>query len=162
MSRDIYNYLKCSSIGDFSTIICYADTVLQQLNFDEIVPMSNDPKQIFKEILDGSTDDKELMYKLGSLPTLDIWRIIYQGTNYNFDLEIDEQNLEITFSTLNFPPIGVIKALKEMGINFQYIYKTEQGLTACIPEFTQTEVIIKEYEITDDCVKRAMEKLKVI
>lgn len=155
MANYVYNLIRCKDIKSLNTLSTYIISS-NEFNCNEIIPMSNDPKQVFKEILEGGLldydQDTQRLF-LEQYTVKNLWRKIYWGCTSFWRFHVDATKMEVQFTTDWTAPFGVIKALKEQGLDFDWYYIYEAYDKCYTAEFSLTECVEMEVPIKDNRVK---------
>ena len=127
MGNYIVNYLKFKTQQDFEKALPFV-MPNGTIDADKLVPMPDKQRDILKEIMDGTADweNEDLKYLFKSQHSIhDVWKKIYWGAIWLHETNIFYDKNAICFETVNTAPVGVVKALHDLKIKFEYIYKNE-------------------------------------
>ncbi len=155
MANYVYNLLKCNNELTYETIKSHITNNGQSFDGDSILPMSDDPKQLFKEILEGGLldcDKDTIKYYLEEYTIKALWKKLYWGCNGLYRFTCDDDKKEIQFYTSWTAPFGIIDALRKLSLNFEWFYIYESENHCFTAKFTQTECTEVEVPRTDQRV----------
>ena len=110
MANYVYNLIRCKDIKSLNTLSTYIISS-NEFNCNEIIPMSNDPKQVFKEILEGGLldydQDTQRLF-LEQYTVKNLWRKIYWGCTGFWRFHVDAIKMEVQFTTDWTAPFGIV------------------------------------------------------
>lgn len=157
MANICSNAIFCKNKETFVKIMAFVDK--SKINFEMIVPEPKTTKELLKEVMDVADDIDDYYSENYSLKNL--WRRYYWGAAYNNDADckdFGDGHQFITFETPWTPPTGIVKALWDMGCDFDFYYNNEYDAKIHSLRMN-TSIEMESFEVEDRDVINTMATL---